>query len=309
MSSTAASARPQNITLGIALILTAALAISVQDVIFKLFSSAMTLWQIFALRGCIAVPLLIAICWMQNPNFADIFRQAVNRWSLLRAVFIPTTFLAFYGAIPFLSLSTLGAANYSAPIFVTLLAAFAIREPVGPRGWLGVLLGFVGVLVLLRPGSDAFSFWALMPIIGAAFYALGHIVTRARCQDIPTAALALSTNIVMMLAGFVVSGLIIWLAPTGGVFDAFPYVFGQWSKITTSDALVLIVLAAFAVGNGMLLAGAYQAAPPPTVATFEYSYLVFVAIWDIVFFALMPSAPSILGMVMIVCAGLLVIRR
>ncbi|NRB33128.1 MAG: DMT family transporter [Rhizobiaceae bacterium] len=309
MSSTAASARPQNITLGIALILTAALAISVQDVIFKLFSSAMTLWQIFALRGCIAVPLLIAICWMQNPNFADIFRQAVNRWSLLRAVFITTTFLAFYGAIPFLSLSTLGAANYSAPIFVTLLAAFAIREPVGPRGWLGVLLGFVGVLVLLRPGSDAFSFWALMPIIGAAFYALGHIVTRARCQDIPTAALALSTNIVMMLAGFVVSGLIIWLAPTGGVFDAFPYVFGQWSAITTSDALVLIVLAAFAVGNGMLLAGAYQAAPPPTVATFEYSYLVFVAIWDIVFFTLMPSAPSILGMVMIVCAGLLVIRR
>ena len=183
MSSTAASARPQNITLGIALILTAALAISVQDVIFKLFSSAMTLWQIFALRGCIAVPLLIAICWMQNPNFADIFRQAVNRWSLLRAVFITTTFLAFYGAIPFLSLSTLGAANYSAPIFVTLLAAFAIREPVGPRGWLGVLLGFVGVLVLLRPGSDAFSFWALMPIIGAAFYALAHIVTRARCQD------------------------------------------------------------------------------------------------------------------------------
>ena len=192
---------------------------------------------------------------------------------------------------------------------MTLLAAFAIREPVGPRGWLGVLLGFIGVLVLLRPGSDAFSFWALMPIIGAAFYALGHIVTRARCQDIPTAALALSTNIVMTLAGFVVSGLIIWLAPTGGVFDAFPYVFGQWSAIATSDVLVLIVLAAFAVGNGMLLAGAYQAAPPPTVATFEYSYLVFVAIWDIVFFALMPSAPSILGMVMIVCAGLLVIRR
>ena len=85
---------------------------------------------------------------------------------MLRAVFITTTFLAFYGAIPFLSLSTLGAANYSAPIFVTLLAALAIGEPVGRRGWFGVLLGFVGVLVLLRPGSDAFSIWALMPVIG-----------------------------------------------------------------------------------------------------------------------------------------------
>ena len=115
--------------------------------------------------------------------------------------------------------------------------------------------------------------------------------------------------VVMTLAGFVVSGLILWLQPSGGVFEAFPYVFGQWSAITTTDILVLLVLAAFAVGNGMLLAGAYLAAPPATVATFEYSYLVFVAIWDIVFFALMPSAPSILGMAMIVCAGLLVIRR
>lgn len=309
MSGTETSARPQNIALGITLIVAAALAISVQDVIFKIFSSEMTLWQIFALRGCISVPLLVVICWIKTPRFADMLQLALNRWSVLRAVFISTTFLAFYGAIPFLSLSTLGAANYSAPIFVTLLAAFAIGEPVSRRGWLGVLLGFVGVLVLLRPGSDAFSFWALMPVIGAAFYALGHITTRAKCQDIPTAALALSTNIVMALAGFVMSGLIFWLQPSGGAFDAFPYVFGQWSAIVTSDVLILLVLAAFAVGNGMLLAGAYQAAPPPTVATFEYSYLVFVAIWDIVFFALMPSAPSLLGMVMIVCAGLLVIRR
>ena len=132
MSGTDTSARPQNIALGITLIVTAALAISIQDVIFKIFSSEMTLWQIFALRGCIAVPLLIAICFIQNPDFGHIFRLALNRWSMLRAVFITTTFLAFYGAIPFLSLSTLGAANYSAPIFVTLLAALAIGEPVTP---------------------------------------------------------------------------------------------------------------------------------------------------------------------------------
>ena len=148
-----------------------------------------------------------------------------------------------------------------------------------------------------------------MPVIGAGFYALAHITTRAKCQDIPTAALSLSTNIVMAMAGFVVSGLLLWTVPSGGIYDAYPYVFGQWSLVGSFDWAVLILLAAFAVGNGMLLAGAYQAAPPPTVATFEYSYLVFVAVWDILFFSLMPSLPSLIGMVLIVCAGLLVIRR
>ena len=87
MSDTKSFARPQNIALGITLIITAALAISVQDVIFKIFSSEMTLWQIFALRGCIAVPLLIAICWAQNPQFADVVRghwaiENTLHWSL-----------------------------------------------------------------------------------------------------------------------------------------------------------------------------------------------------------------------------------
>ena len=58
--------RPQNVKLGVALILTAALGISVQDVIFKLFSSQLSLWQIFALRGCLAVPLLIVITRARN---------------------------------------------------------------------------------------------------------------------------------------------------------------------------------------------------------------------------------------------------
>ena len=81
---------------------------------------------------------------------------------MLRAIFITMTFLAFYSAIPFLSLSTLGAANYIAPVFVTLLSAYVIREAVGPTGWLGVLVGFTGVIVLLQPGSDAFSPWACL---------------------------------------------------------------------------------------------------------------------------------------------------
>ena len=299
--------RPQNIMRGVILIVLAALTISIQDLIFKLFSGELTLWQIFALRGIMAVPLLLAVSLMRGLE-KGILRAAFGRWSMLRAVFITATFMAFYAAIPFISLSTVGAANYVAPILVTLLSAYVIKEAVGPLGWIGVLLGFAGVLVLLQPGTDAFSVWALLPLFGAGFYALAHITTRTRCQGVPIAALSLAQNTVLMVAGVVVSLVLVSLKPQGEMAAAYPYIFGQWSVVDHLDWLVLTVLAGFAVAVGMMLAGAYQAAPPAIIGTFEYSYLVFAAVWDILFFDTVPTTARVTGMVMIVVAGLFVLR-
>ncbi|MEO0372029.1 MAG: DMT family transporter [Pseudomonadota bacterium] len=294
--------RPQNFTFGILLIIATALTISLQDVVFKLFSASLSLWQIFALRGVFALPALFVI------GGASGFGAALNPWSILRGMCLTTTFLCFYAAIPFLSLSTVGAANYIAPIFVALLSAYVIGEAVGRMGWLGVLLGFAGVLVLLQPGSDAFSAFALLPVIGAAFYAMGHVITRVKCQDVPVAALALSLNAVMVLAGVVISVALVTLPLPDTLTEAYPYIFGPWSDVSRTDWAVLAILAGFTVTIGLMLAGAYKIAPPATVATFEYSYLVFVALWDILFFGLSPTSTTLMGMAMIVAAGLCVMR-
>lgn len=300
--------RPQFVVRGVLLIVAAALTISIQDVIFKLFSSQLSLWQIFALRGILAVPMLLAIGWMRGLSLS-VLSSAVRGWPLLRAVCITMTFLAFYAAIPFLSLSTIGAANYIAPIFVTLLSAYVIKEAVGTLGWLGVTLGFAGVVILLQPGTDAFSPWALLPIVGAAFYAMAHAITRTRCQNVPLAVMSLSQNLVMMLAGLTVSALLFWTPPNSALVEAYPYIFDTWSDVGLQDWLVLALLAVLAIVIGMMLAGAYQSAPPSIVSTFEYSYLAFVTAWDILFFGTTPTVISATGMMMIVIAGLLVLQR
>ena len=300
--------RPQNIVGGVCLIVAAALTISVQDVVFKLFSSELTLWQIFTLRGLLAVPVLLIVA-IARKEHKSIVRAALGKWPMLRAIFITMTFLAFYSAIPFLSLSTVGAANYIAPVFVTLLSAYVIRERVGKSGWFAVFIGFAGVIVLLQPGSDAFSLWTLLPVLGAAFYALAHITTRTKCQGVPAGAFALSQNLIMLFAGLIVSSVLVLLKPQGETANAYPYLFGMWSKVSLNDWLVLALLAVFAIAISMLLAGAYQAAPPAIVSTFEYSYLVFVALWDILFFDNSPTAVTITGMALIVTAGLLTLRR
>ena len=113
----------------------------------------------------------------------------------------------------------------------------------------------------------------------------------------------------MVLAGVILSIALVLLPVPAALVENYGYIFGSWSQVTWSDWAVLVLLAAFTVSIGMMLAGAYKIAPPATVATFEYSYLVFVALWDILFFGLQPTPMSMLGMAMIVGAGVLAMRR
>lgn len=300
--------RPQFVLRGIVLIVAAMFVTSVQDVVFKLYGDTLTLGQIFTLRAILALPLFATLAFAQGLR-GTVLAAALKPWPLLRSLAMTLMFLAFYAAIPFVSLSVLGAATYTAPLFVTLLSATAIGESVGYRGWIAVSVGFVGVLILLQPGTDAFSPWALLPLAGAVFYALAHVMTRARCQDIPPAAMALSVNLIMLAGGLAVSAIALLFGPQDELARSNPYLFGGWSRLGTSEWLFLGTLAILTVAISIGIAGAYQAAPPPTVATFEYSYLVFVAVWDLVFFAASPSVATLSGMFLIIAAGWWLMRR
>ena len=300
--------RSQYIVRGIVLIIAAVFVLSVQDVVFKLFSTDFSLWQLFALRGLLAVLILIILEILSGNQF-DGLSQALKFWPLLRSLFLTMSLLAFYAALPFLSLSIVGAANYIAPIIVTLLSALIIGEPVKIRAWIGVFTGFAGVIILLQPSADAFSPWIILPMIGAIFYAFTHIITHAKCQFASLKSMAISLNLMMAMAGFLISGLVLFLQPNKELSYAYPYFLGGWSSITLLGWAVIALLAGLAVMSSIMLAGAYQAASPAIVAPFEYSYLAFAAIWDILFFGIFLDSISALGIVLIIVAGLLVLRR
>ncbi|MGI9373235.1 MAG: hypothetical protein ACR2OJ_12120, partial [Hyphomicrobiales bacterium] len=95
---------------------------SVQDVVYKFFSDTVPLGQIWVLRALIAVPLIVGVAHIQGFEFKTL-TTGLRPWPLLRSFAMTMMFLAFYAAIPFVSLSTLGAAAYTAPICVALLSA------------------------------------------------------------------------------------------------------------------------------------------------------------------------------------------
>lgn len=187
--------------LAIAVILSAALALSLGDALIKLSSAGLGLWQIFVLRSVIALPVLVAAARLHEHGLRWMPHQP--GWVALRSALLILMWIAYYAALPHLALSVAAAAYYTLPIFITLFAAVLIGEPVGGRGWIAVALGFAGACMVLKPTGEDFNAFAMLPLVSAMLYALAMILTRAKCrQEHP---LILSMGLV---AAFVPAGLL-----------------------------------------------------------------------------------------------------
>ena len=189
---------------------------------------------------------------------------------------------------------------------IALLSALLIGEPVAGRQWGGVLLGFLGVIAILQPGTDAFSWFTILPLLAAAFYALAMVLTRSQCQDEAPLTLALGLHVLFLLTGLVATTLLAFIGLDADTKGAFPFLLGDWAPMGLREwglmALLGVLSAAYSVG----VARAYQIATPSIIATFDYAYLVSAALWGFVFFAEKPDFMTVGGMVLITMAGLLV---
>jgi len=217
--------------------------------------------------------------------------------------------IVYYAALPVLSLSVAATALYTAPLLIGLLSAQVIGEPVGVRRWTAIAIGFVGVIIILRPGAASFSWFTLLPIVGAGLYACAMILTRSRCLDETPLALALALNAALMLSGIVASAALVTLSLTPEESSIYPFIVGSWTAMRPRDWGMVALLGALIAVYSACVAKAYQVASPSIVATFDYAYLVFAAGWGFVLFGDAPDAGTVLGMILITVAGVLVTTR
>jgi drug/metabolite transporter (DMT)-like permease len=301
-------ARQDRVALGIALVLLSTLFTSLTDVIFKFTSAGGTIWQYFVLRSLLAIPVLLAIAFLWGEGAAT-WSQALRLWPLLRALLFVLMFTVTYAALPVLPLATLAAGLYTAPLFVAAFSALLTGEAVGRRGWFAIALGFAGVLLILRPGTEAFTWFTLLPVLGGLFYALSALVTRSRCRATPPATLAVSLNIALVVMAAAVSAVLFIWPPALASVAISPFLLGPWQALGPLEWGFVVLLAVLMVGNSLVVSAAYQSAPPFIISTFDYTYLIFMTAFGFVLFSELPDRQSVIGILMIVGAGMMVVRK
>lgn len=299
--------RPAQPVLGVALIVGSVFLMSFGDALIKYNSASFTAWQIFTLRSVMVLPILAALMMTLAPGESLMPRSP--GWVGLRSALLVLMWIAYYAALPLISLSAAAVAFYTAPLFMALLSRPLTSEPVGLARWLGIGLGFLGVLIVLRPGGDTFSVAALLPVLAAVLYALAAIITRARCADERPLVLALGLNIGLLAAGLLAT-LGLWLIqPAAAAVTDHPFLFGPWAGMGGREWALMALLALLMVAFGTGVAMAYQVAPAAVIGTFDYSYVLFAVVWSYVLFAERPDTAAVAGLALIAAAGILVAGR
>jgi drug/metabolite transporter (DMT)-like permease len=296
----------ENATLGAAVMVVTACTMAFGDALVKSISTDFTLSQIYVLRSLVAIPILIILLLLGRPHGA--IRRKSIRWTLLRSLLLMMMWLTFYAVLPVLSLPVVAAAYYTGPLFITLLSALLTGERVGRR-WVTIFVGFLGVLVILRPGTDAFSWLTLLPVASALFYGLAAIVTQTRCAGENPLALSLALNVSFLVVGLVAAGVLVLWDPAASQAGAYPFLLGPWTMMGQREWAIIVLLAMLIIATSAGVAKAYQSGPPAVIATFDYTYLVFAGLWSFVFFSETPDVATAAGMLLIAGAGIVAVWR
>ena len=299
------AAKPDQTVLGIGIILASVLTMAFADAVVKLVSADLTVWQVFVARSLFAIPCLVAILFAMGVGL----KLLSPTWALIRCGLLVLTWLLFYASLPVLTLSVAAVAVYTNPIITALLSAVVIGERVSPRQWTGVLLGFLGVVAILKPGSEAFSWFTILPLMAAACYSLAMVLTRGKCQHEQPLVLGLALHCSFLITGLIAVAVLAVIGLDAGTVSAFPFLFNGWTEMGARAWGLMALIGALSAAYFVGVARAYQIAPPSIIGTFDYAYLVSAAIWGFLFFAETPDVFTICGMVLITAAGLLVAVR
>ena len=202
-----------------------------------------------------------------------------------------------------------GATLFTSPIFLLLFSVFIFRTPVGIWRVTAVILGFIGIVLVLKPNPRDLELFTLVPALAGMMYAIGQLVTRHKCSDEDTFVMLfgffLGTGILGMLG---MIALTIFSVPESWVASA-PFVVTGWTVPTTD---FLFWTAIQAIGSLIAVAGlirGYQIAEPTYVGVFEYSFIVFAGFWGWVIWNEVIDAVSFVGIAAIISAGIIITIR
>ena len=292
-----------NIALAVGAILVTVFALSLGDALIKQVSAGFVLWQIFVVRSLLAVPVLLLVILVFAKNASLIPIQL--GWTSVRSLMLVFMWIAYYVSLPHLQLSVAAAAYYTLPLFITLFSAVFVGERISKLGWLAVVIGFLGVLLILRPKAEEFNAYALLPLVSAMLYALAMILTRTKCQTEHPLTLSLVLNIYFVLTGVIAAVMIsVFVGP-----DRNGFLLAPWTPMEAEQWTAMCLLAAAILIGSIGAAIAYQKGPSSMVGTFDFAYVGFAVLWGLVFFAEVPDIVSMAGMLMIVAAGVLSVRQ
>lgn len=279
-----------NTRLGISLMLATTLVFAVQDGISRLLADKYNVMTVVMFRYWFFAAFVIAWSHLKVGGIRQVAQSAQPLLQALRGVLLVCEICVMVAAFTLLGLIESHAVFACYPLLVVALSGPVLGESVGWRRWLAVCVGFIGVIIILRPGSDVFSLTALVPLASAALFAIYSLLTRYVSQKDSAAT------------------SFFWTGVAGGVAITLVAPF-YWSPMVGNDWWWMLALCITGVLGHYLLIKALEAAEAATTQPFAYFHLVFAVMIGLFVFGESLDSMIVLGAGLIVLSGLFTIWR
>jgi drug/metabolite transporter (DMT)-like permease len=277
--------------LGVAVMLLGMLLFALNDAMGKWLVATYSQGQVILIRSAAALIILIPIVW--RAGLSGLVRIERPGLQFARVFFSTAELFCFYFAVAALPLADVMTYWLAAPIYVAALSPFLLGEKVGWRRWTAIAIGFVGVLIALKPSSASLTSAALFSILGSAAFAFMMLSGR-QLRNTPDTVLAFWQIIGAALAGIVA----VFLTPSG------------WLPVQSSfDLAFLGLLGVVAMTAHVLVNRALKLADAATVAPLQYTLLLWAVIFGWLFFGDVPQTSIVVGAGLIVLSGLYIFFR
>ena len=251
--------------------------------LMKEIGPAQTIWARYTVQAILVTVLIL-------PKINVYGRTKYPKLQFLRSVALMMATTLFFFAFSRLGLAEASAIFNISPVLITLGAFLFLREQIGPRRVIGILVSLLGALIIIRPGSGVFTIYAILPLGAAIFYSAYSLATRfVGTDESPWTSLFYS-------------------AIFGAICYSIYIVF-NWNPMSNNALLLTLIIGLFGTAGHICLIRALTLGEASLVAPFIYTNLLFTTIWGLVLFGNFPDLWTIAGALIIVAAGIYVWAR
>jgi S-adenosylmethionine uptake transporter len=272
---------------GVVLMLFGDFLFALNDAMGKWLVASFSVGQVLAMRSLGSFVMLTPMIARQGRD--GLFRLERPSLQILRVVLTTVDVALFYAAVAYLPLADVITFYMAGPIYIAALSHFFLGETIGWRRWLAVVIGFLGVIIALRPSSAMLSWPAIFALIGSLSFALTLILGR-RLRQTSDVTLVTWQTVGALIAGAVLS-------------------IGNWSAMSSLDLVAMLGLGIVAASAHMLITRSLKLAPASLLAPLQYSLLLWAILLGYLFFGDLPDRQVLIGSAVIVLAGLFIFHR
>src|SRR5690349_13914054 len=244
---------------------------SLQSVAIKWIGGNYSVLEIVTLRSLVALPLTLLFFRLEGGRRLPTTTQ--HKLELVRGIFLFLSYTTYMMGLAALPLADVESIRFSGPLMITILSVLILGEKVDLQRWLGLVVGFMGVILIVKPGSANFNEGSVFILVSVLFYALNAILTRRLQTTDSSATMAYFSTLVYLACVLIVSPLTAAVGQIPGAHPSIAFLFHAWTMPSLLDFTIMCALGFVWAAWMYFMTRAYSEAQASVVAPFEYTSL------------------------------------